>query len=307
MGNALSKAYPNLELEPDSCASDEMTVEIRPRFPPFPGNYQVLRYNAPVAICTLNSKELISEIAHTKHSALGLIGSLNTENLGIERVVKNTISNPNIRFLILCGDDSQQKIGHLPGQSLLSLFQNGVDEKKRIVGAQGKRPVLKNVELFEIQQFLSQVEVIDLIGKKTLAEILRMTQDCGQRNKGPFEGASVTMNRIEPIKASPPKPLILDPNGYFVIFPDQKQNRIIVEHYLNTGVLNKIVEGIDVGSIYMTIIDLGLVSKLDHACYLGKELARAEESLRTGNPYQQDQAQDVPEEGPTSCKAKGCC
>ena len=37
-------------------------------------------------------------------------------------------------------------------------------------------------------------------------------------------------------------------------------------------------------------IEKGLVSRLDHAAYLGKELARADESLRSGDPYVQDAA-----------------
>jgi tetrahydromethanopterin S-methyltransferase subunit A len=72
--------------------------------------------------------------------------------LGIERIIRNTLANPNIRFLILCGADTQQAIGHLPGQSLQSLFENGVDERRRIRGARGKRPVLKNVSIEEIQR-----------------------------------------------------------------------------------------------------------------------------------------------------------
>ena len=62
---------------------------------------------------------------------------MHTENLGIERVIRNVLANPNIRILLLCGEDTRQLIGHLPGQSLESLFANGLDEKKRIIGAKG--------------------------------------------------------------------------------------------------------------------------------------------------------------------------
>jgi tetrahydromethanopterin S-methyltransferase subunit A len=40
---------------------------------------------------------------------------MHTENLGIERVIKKTTSNPHIQFLVLCGEDTQQAIGHLLG------------------------------------------------------------------------------------------------------------------------------------------------------------------------------------------------
>ena len=307
MGNALSRAYPELELEPDSCASDDIFVEKRNGFPPFPGNYKVLRYQAPVAICTLNSKDLIDPIVKTSHPAISIVGSLNTENLGIERVILNTISNPNIRHLVLCGEDSEQKIGHLPGQSLLSLFQNGIDPSRKIIGASGKRPILKNVSPEEIDQFRKQIEVVDLIGCSEVSNIVGAATTMQKRNKAAFQGGNAMHNRIQPIRATPPKPLVLDPKGYFVIFPDHEKGNITVEHYLNSGVLNQIIEGEDIGSIYMTIIDLGLVSKLDHAAYLGKELARAHESIRTGIPYQQDQAQDAPESADKKCSGTGCC
>lgn len=317
--NALSRAYPSLELEPDSCASEEINVEARQGFPPLPGNYQVVRYQASVAVCTLNSKRLIPEIAKSSHPALSIVGSLNTENLGIERVIRNTLSNPNIRHLIICGEDSEQRIGHLPGQSLLSLSRNGIDAANRIVGAQGKRPVLKNLGADEVQYFREQMEVVDLIGCSDVSKILGMASACQSKNKGQYRGGVAMQIRVKPVQALPPKQLTLDPNGYFVIFPDASHGKVVVEHYQNTGVLNQIIEGTDIGSIYMTIIDLGIISKLDHAAYLGKELARAEASLKTGVPYVQDQAQDRPvgqERAQTdtsnakkgsSCAGSGCC
>jgi len=41
-------------------------------------------------------------------------------------------------------------------------------------------------------------------------------------------------------------------------------------------------------SIYVEIMELGLVTRLDHAAYLGRELAKAEVALRTGKEYVQD-------------------
>jgi hypothetical protein len=47
-------------------------------------------------------------------------------------------------LLIVCGTDSRQVVGHLPGQSLLALAANGIDDGMRILGARGKRPLLRN-------------------------------------------------------------------------------------------------------------------------------------------------------------------
>lgn len=42
--------------------------------------------------------------------------------------------------------------------------------------------------------------------------------------------------------------------------------------------------------LYIPVVDKGLISRLDHAAYLGRELARAEQALRTGESYTQDAA-----------------
>ena len=57
----------------------------------------------------------------TRVPEVAIVGTLHTENLGIERLVSNVLANPHIRFVIVCGPDSRQAIGHLPGQSLVAL------------------------------------------------------------------------------------------------------------------------------------------------------------------------------------------
>jgi tetrahydromethanopterin S-methyltransferase subunit A len=136
-------AFPEIGSGLDLCPTDEPAE--RHGWPPLPGDYHVVRYQAPVAVCALNSTSVAQQLSEHAPEGLAIVGTLHTENLGIGRIIRNTLANPNIRFLILCGADTQQAIGHLPGQSLQSLFENGVDERGRIRGARGKRPVLKNV------------------------------------------------------------------------------------------------------------------------------------------------------------------
>jgi len=305
--NTLTEAYPEVELEPDGCASDDIFEEERPGWPPLPGSYKVIRFEASIAVCTLNSTELIEQTADLQHPQVSIIGSMNTENFGIERIIKNLTTNPNIRFLILCGDDSRQMIGHLPGQSLVSLFENGIyPENKRIIGAKGKRPILKNIDIKSIEQVKAQVNLINLLGCSDLIKIKKAISECAKKKIPPFEGNIHITVDVEKIKAKSPPLLKLDPKGYFVIFPDQAQNLITVEHYQNNGILNEIIEGRDIGSIYMTIIEHNMLSKLDHACYLGKELEKADEFLRLGTPYIQDKAQDIERPSSNCCASKKC-
>jgi tetrahydromethanopterin S-methyltransferase subunit A len=273
----------------DAAVCPTEPVETRTGWPPLPGSYRVLRYRAPVAVCALNSYELIDPIAATEPEAIAIVGTLQTENLGIERLVTNVLANPFIRFLVVCGADSRKMIGHLPGQSLVALARDGVDANRRIIGAKGKRPVLRNLESAAIDRFRSTVEVLDLTGISEIEAIAAAVHHCAERNPGaaePFAPNGITV----PIAGTVPKKMISDPAGYFVIFIDRPRELLNVEHYENNGVLTTIIEGRSAAEVYMTAIERGLLSRLDHAAYLGRELARAEHALSSGESYVQDAA-----------------
>jgi tetrahydromethanopterin S-methyltransferase subunit A len=75
----------------------------RPGWPPLAGDYTVLRYSAPVAVCTLGDSDLAASVTARAGSEVAMVGTLTTENLGIERLVRNMITNPRLRFVIVCG------------------------------------------------------------------------------------------------------------------------------------------------------------------------------------------------------------
>lgn len=107
------------------------------------------------------------------------------------------------------------------------------------------------------------------------------------------------VKRIERVKAKRNKRMLLDPKGFFTIMVDHERSEIVVEHYENvskpgvdrtaTGKLTKIIIGDDAEALCQTIVREGLVSDLDHASYLGRELSRAEAALRAGDRYEQDE------------------
>lgn len=285
--NAFAEAYPEAGAQLYLCPTEE--PEKRVGWPPLPGDYRVLKYKAPVAVCTLNSPELVEQIADRNPKAVAIVGTMRTENLGIERVIRNALANPNVRFLLLCGEDTKQAIGHLPGQSLTMLFQNGIDDRGRIIGAKGKRPVLKNVSKEEVEAFRQQIEPVGLIGEERLEILLQTVGGLSLRDPGAVS-RSVALTEVESLEAKEPKQLTLDPGGYFIVYPDQRVKRLALEHYKNSGVLDIVLEGESAAALYMSAIERGLVTRLDHAAYLGRELARAERSLETGETYVQDRA-----------------
>lgn len=285
--NAFTEAFPDAGETLDLCPT--AAPEERTGWPPLPGDYRIVRYHAPVAVCALNSTQLMTELASRAPEGLAIVGTLHTENLGIERLIRNVLANPHLRFLILCGADTQQAIGHLPGQSLASLFAEGLDERGRIRGARGKRPVLKNVRPDHVEAFLRQVELVEHIGIEEPHRIRASIDVYAARNPGPVTALTVDTGVVT-VQATEPQRLVPDAVGFFVVYPDIRRQLLVVEHYTTAGVLNCVIEGPTSAAVYGAAIERQLLSRLDHAAYLGRELARAEQSLKTGEAYMQDRA-----------------
>ena len=305
--NAFADAFSDSALELDVCPTD--APHERAGWPPLPGDYVVARYRAPVAVCTLASDGLAARLASRAPEGLAIVGSLQTENLGIERLMRNILANPNIRWLVLCGEDTRQAIGHLPGQSLESLFAGGLDERGRIRGAQGKRPVIKNLGREEVDLFLRQVELRSMIGEVGEDAIVRAVEDCAAREVQPLQRPQVGTVAAPTVEASEPRELSLDRAGFLVVYPDRRAKRLVVEHYTSAGLLTCVIEGRTPAAVCSEVIARALIERLDHAAYLGRELTRAERSLETGEPYVQDRAPGElePPAGGCGCSKKSGC
>jgi tetrahydromethanopterin S-methyltransferase subunit A len=275
-----------------SCAFDVREYA----WPPVPGEYLACceGTNCPVAISTLASVHLVDILASMRPKELCIIGKTETENIGIDKVIKNTITNPTIRFLVLAGKDPQ---GHQPGRTFLALWEHGVDEGMRVIGSPGKRPVLRNVSREETEAFRRQVQVIDLIGCDDVEIIVRKIKELSQKLSPTCSCADcavetkvVQLATVPVMQAKEPTTVEMDKAGYFVIIPQPAKGTIAVEHYTYDNRLLRVIEGKEARSIYWTMIDNGWVTQLSHAAYLGKELTKAELSIKLGFPYIQDGA-----------------
>ena len=80
---------------------------------------------------------------------------------------------------------------------------------------------------------------------------------------------------------------VLDPTGYFLI--RIKDNQLEIAHCKKVGVIDRVITGNRPQEVYFTAIKEGLVSRLDHAAYLGKELQKAYDCLKAGREYVQDE------------------
>jgi tetrahydromethanopterin S-methyltransferase subunit A len=135
--------------------------------------------NSPVAVMTCGS-HLDEKGICDKGAAI--CGSCKTENLGLEKVIANIISNPNIRFLLLCGTEVK---GHLAGQTMAALHKGGVKDG-RVVGAEGAIPFIENLADDAIKRFQEQCELVNIMESEDIGAIAAKINELKGRDPGAF-------------------------------------------------------------------------------------------------------------------------
>ncbi len=163
-----------------------------PEYPPEEGCY--LRGNdySPVAVVVLLNRrreetptELEALVRTAVESGAALAGTLQTENIGIEKIICNIVANPNIRYILLCGPESA---GHLTGEALAALLENGIDQRKRIIGTDAPTPYLFNVRPEFVERFRDQVILINCVNEGTPDLIRDVVSACYQEEPVLFRG-----------------------------------------------------------------------------------------------------------------------
>jgi len=166
-----------------------------PDYPPEEGRY--LRGNdfSPVAVAIILNcdadkipPDLEMLVRAGIESGAALSGTVQTENIGFEKIVCNIVANPNIRYLVLGGPES---IGHLTGEAMKALLLHGVDEKMRIIGTNAPHPFLFNISMEFVERFRKQISLIDLQFEGNPDLIRKAVWSSYQEEPVEFRGLSV--------------------------------------------------------------------------------------------------------------------
>ena len=143
-----------------------LRVSAHPDYPPEEGRYIRGNDNSPVAVAIIlcsDADKIPPEIENLVRagveSGAALSGTVQTENIGFEKIICNVVANPNIRYMVVGGPESE---GHLTGDALKALVHNGVDEKLRIKSTAAPHPFLYNIPGGFIDRFRKQLSIIDL-------------------------------------------------------------------------------------------------------------------------------------------------
>ena len=148
-------------------------------WPIIQGDFHSGKAESPVAVATMGSHLDEQGICD---AGAAICGSCKTENLGLEKVIANIISNPNIRFLLLCGTEVK---GHLAGQTMAALHKGGVKDG-RVVGAEGAIPFIENLADDAIKRFQEQCELVNIMESEDLGTIGAKINELKGRDPGAF-------------------------------------------------------------------------------------------------------------------------
>lgn len=169
-----------------------LKVKPHPDYPPEEGRYIRGNDASPVAVAIILNCEadkvpldLTKLVRVGAESGAALSGTVQTENIGFEKIICNIVANPNIRCLILGGPESE---GHLTGGALKALMQNGTDDKKRIIGTKAPHPFLYNIPTEFVDRFREQITLVDLQFEGDPEVIRKAVWSCYQEEPVEFRG-----------------------------------------------------------------------------------------------------------------------
>ena len=229
-------------------------------WPLITGEYEAGNPENPVAVCTCGSHIKGSELIA---AGAALTGPCKTENIGIEKMVANLVSNPNIRYLIVTGMEVK---GHITGQAVESFLTNGIDKEGRIVGAKGAIPFIQNLNEESIERVKQQVQPIVMMDTEDMGAIKAKIAELVSKDPGALD---VEPMRIE-IKEggaeeeeTGPRPMAAE------AVEIRDRMRLMNAAVTNNGLLNKLQAGIYAGKIEgialgmtMILVLFGIILKM---------------------------------------------
>jgi len=215
-----------------------------PNWPIVKGDFFFGDPESPVAVVTLGSHfgKVFTDIG------AAIEGTAKTENIGLEKVLVNIISNPNIRFLILCGSEI---MGHVTGQSLEALYKNSVKEG-RIIDAQGAIPFIENLTEEHIERFQKQVEFISMINNEDVSAISAKVKELIGRDPGAYPEPPVVVE----IKEKETEEAIVEAPMAAELAAIQSRVQHLQFHMKTIGNFNKYAAGVYAGKVEGIVIGL---------------------------------------------------
>ena len=209
-------------------------------WPVITGEYEVGNPESPVAVCTCGSHLHNADLIK---AGAALAGPCKTENIGIEKMVANVISNPNIRYVVITGMEVK---GHITGQAIEAFTQSGIDKEGRIIGAKGAIPFIQNLDAPSIERWQSQVQAVVMLNTEDIGAIAGKVKELASKDPGALDVEPMTIEIKEgggEEEAGGLRPMAAE------MVEVRGRMRGIAASVTNAGLLNKLQAGIDAGKI----------------------------------------------------------
>ena len=98
-------------------------------------------------------------------SLFSLAGQLYSKE-GINFILRNVLANPNIRYLIVCGEERNGS-----GQALINFLEKGVDSENNVLETEYAQ-IHKEIPLEAIEAFRKNVKICNMIGNYNTADVV---------------------------------------------------------------------------------------------------------------------------------------
>jgi dihydropteroate synthase-like protein len=109
------------------------------------------------------------------------------------------------------------------------------------------------------------------------------------KSKSKIEYVEPSIEKVEVIETGiADEAYTADPEGYFKIWVNHEEGKIYVLFKSSRSDRELILSGVSAEALGKKIISSKLISRMDHALYLGRELSKAETCLLLGKSYAQD-------------------
>ncbi len=234
--------------------------EVPDGWPLVTGDYEVGDPESCVAISSTGS------YFHIEHlPGIAIQGPVKTENIGLEKIMTNIVSNPNIRFLIMAGAEVP---GHISGGAMLALHKDGIDsDTHKILGTTAAIPFIENLPAEAVERFRKQVEVIDMVGEEDYGKLIAKINELKGKDPGayPEDPLIVKVGEEEAGAAELEMPLAMPASPYMDVINratddiSYKTQLIARDQKLSSGISRNSILGLLAGLIAVTIFLLPLI------------------------------------------------
>lgn len=269
------------------------------KWPFVPGRYYVVDETAPVIVVMPDNDMLGQTLSALSVPGLCMISPVCRSASDVEKLTRNVEANLAVHCILLVG--GEEGTDYPAVEALRAIFDDdeGISDKARRI-AHGARGKLKTFDFTALQKRVNVVNMIDRVEvDKIVAGVTKYGSE-GQRPDAGFvvQGYDTTIGvqRVfAPVSiAHDYQP---DKAGKFIIGTDKKS--IVVEHYNSKDELLRLIQGESARDLCIMLIRNGWVSRLDHAAFLGRELAQAEIALKQGVPYER-KIEEIPGDDATT-------